>query len=101
MSDKNQIKSWIRVNRKMYNLENATTVEVSMGDVIVTFPGYEIAQAYYDNDKEVVVEKIIPIQLSIDSEDGKRILNWLSTRTVDLNGKRTIMVSGNIQQQNG
>jgi hypothetical protein len=31
--------SWIRVGRKFYNLANAVAVEISMDDVIVTFPG--------------------------------------------------------------
>ncbi len=92
--------SWIKVGRKFYNLDSAVAVEISMGDVIVTFPGYEIANTKYDNNSgQIIIEKI-PIQLSFTGSDAAEILHSVGSKSKIFQGRRTVLVCGNIDNQN-
>ena len=92
--------SWIKVGRKYYNLDNAVTFEVSMDDVIVTFPGHEIANTRWDKKTDKIVEDRIPIQLSFNGIYAAIICEWVEERATELKGKRTVLVSGQISEQN-
>ena len=92
--------SWIKVGRKYYNLDNAVTFEVSMDDVIVTFPGHEIANTRWDKKTDEIVEDRIPIQLSFNGIYAAIICEWVEERATELKGKRTVLVSGQISEQN-
>ena len=92
--------SWIKVGRKYYNLENAIAMEISMDEVVVTFPGQEIADVVWNETIDGFLEKMVPIQIAFSGVEAAVVCEWVESRSTRIEGRRTTFVCGYINEQN-
>ena len=92
--------SWIKVGRKYYNLENAIAMESSTDDVVVTFPGQEIADVVWNKTIDGFLEKTVPIQIAFSGIEAAVVCEWVESRSTRIEGRRTTFVCGYINEQN-